>query len=191
MRSAGITKSRIVDAAREVFSKNGYGDASMRLIAQVADISVGCLYIHFKNKEDLYLTLMRQWMDDLDAQTQEVLTRVDDPADSIREYINVTLQFAQSHREVIMLQGCELGVALGLELKRAFFSRRRLLLRTLLEKGVRSGAFSPCDLDEVTKVLFNTLRGFVFSLVVDDEALFSADSCSNVILNGLLRRNDQ
>jgi len=190
MRSAEITKSRIVDAARQVFSQNGYGDASMRLIAQVADISVGCLYIHFKNKEDLYLTLMRQWMDDLDAQTQEVLAKVDDPADSIREYINITLQFAQGHREVIMLQGCELGVALGLELKRAFFCRRRLLLRALIESGVRSGAFSPCDLDEVTKVLFNTLRGFVFSLVVDDEALFSAEACSNVILNGLLRRND-
>lgn len=191
MRSAENTRNRIVDAARQVFSENGYGDASMRLIAQVADISVGCLYIHFKNKEDLYLTLMHQWMADLDAQTKTAISQSDDPADCIRNYIAVTLDFAKNHREVIMLQGCELGVSLGLELKRDFFRQRRLLLCTLIERGIRAGVFCPCDVNEVTKIIFNTLRGFVFSLIVDDEALFSAEVCSNVILNGLLRRNGE
>ena len=188
-RSAEITRDRILAAARQVFSQNGYGDASMRLIAQVAAISVGCLYIHFKNKEDLYLTLMQQWMGELDERTREALARTDDPAASLREYIGVTLDFARNHREIIMLQGCELGTILGLELKREFFRQRRLLLRMLVGKGISAGIFAPCDQEETAKVIFNILRGFVFSLVIDDEALFSAETCSNVILNGLLRRN--
>lgn len=189
MRSAEITRTRILTAAREVFSQNGYGDASMRLIANAADISVGCLYIHFKNKEDLYLTLMQQWMRELDERTREALVGTDDPSASIRAFIGVTLDFARNHREIIMLQGCEPGITLGLELKREFFRQRRLLLGTLVANGISAGAFAPCDHEETTKVIFNILRGFVFSLVIDDEALFSAEACSNVILNGLLRRN--
>lgn len=191
MRSAEITRSRILAAAKDVFANNGYSDASMRLIAQVADISVGCLYIHFKNKEDLYLTLMHQWMADLDARTSAALARTEDPAVSIREYIAETLDFARSHREIILLQRCEPGIRLGLELKRQFFHKRRVLLHTLVQQGVDAGLFAPCDTDEVTKVIFNTLRGFAFSLVIDDEALFSADTCSALILNGLLRRNGE
>jgi AcrR family transcriptional regulator len=190
-RSAEITRNKILAAARQVFSQNGYGDASMRLIAQAAAISVGCLYIHFKNKEDLYLTLMHQWMVDLDEQTNEALARMGDPAASIQKFIEVTLDFARNHREIIMLQGCEIGITLGLELKQQFFRQRRLLLGSLVEQGVRSGVFCRCDHEDVTKVIFNALRGFVFSLVIDEEALFSAETCSNVILNGILRRNGE
>lgn len=188
-RSAETTKCNILDAARQVFTENGYAEASMRLIAQTARISVGCLYLHFKNKEDLYHTLMQQWMKDLEEQTITALAQVDDPTEAIKAFIAVTIRFARNHREMIMLQGREFGFSFGLELKQQFFRERRVLLNRIIEEGVGRGCFTGCDTEEAAKVIFSALRGFVFSMVIDEHALFSEQNCSNLILNGLLRRN--
>lgn len=188
-RSAEATKSAILGAARQVFTENGYAEASMRLIAQTAQISVGCLYLHFKNKEALYHTLMQQWMKDLEEQTTAALAQVDDPREAICAFIAVATGFAAKHREMIMLQGREFGFSVGLELKRQFFKERRRLLTRIIEEGIERGHFADCNSEEAAKVIFSAIRGYVFSMVIDEHALFSDQECSNLILNGLLRRN--
>lgn len=189
-RSAENTKYKILNAARKIFTENGYSDASMRLIAKSAEISVGCLYLHFKNKEDLYLTLMIQWMDHLNLQTEKALSRAKDPVEAIRIFISMAIEFARSHREMILMQGKEMGVSVGIEQRQAFFQRRRQLLKEIIEEGIDGGTFAPCDSTAASKVIFNAIRGFVFSIVIDEDALFSADECSNLMLNGLVRRSD-
>ncbi len=66
-RSGAESKKRILDVAMRVFSEHGYSKASMRIIAKASGISIGGLYIYFKNKEDLYLTLVKSRLDDLAA----------------------------------------------------------------------------------------------------------------------------
>lgn len=188
-RSGETTKSAILDAARRVFTENGYAEASMRLIATTAQISVGCLYLHFKNKEALYHTLMQQWMNALDEQTNAALATIKDPTDAIRAFISETIRFSRDHREMVMLQGKEFGFSYGLELKQQFFAERRRLLTRIIGEGVASGCFADCDIEEAAKVIFSALRGFVFSMIIDENALFAEEHCSNLILNGLLRRN--
>ncbi|MDK2867787.1 MAG: hypothetical protein PWP51_1995 [Clostridiales bacterium] len=46
-------RERIVDAALDEFVEKGFNNASMREIAQRAQITVGNIYRYFKNKEDL------------------------------------------------------------------------------------------------------------------------------------------
>ena len=46
-------KSKIVEAARIVFAKKGYHDATMDDIAKEVGVSKGALYSYFKSKEDL------------------------------------------------------------------------------------------------------------------------------------------
>lgn len=45
---------RILDAALPVFCRYGYRKTSMLDIAQAADMSRAALYLHFKNKEDVF-----------------------------------------------------------------------------------------------------------------------------------------
>lgn len=51
------TQKRLLDAAEEVFVRNGYEGAQLDEIAARADRSKGAVYMHFKNKEDLFLAL--------------------------------------------------------------------------------------------------------------------------------------
>jgi AcrR family transcriptional regulator len=53
-----VTQRRLLDAAREVFGRRGYGNASLEEIAEEAGFSRGALYHHFESKEALFLALL-------------------------------------------------------------------------------------------------------------------------------------
>ena len=54
------TRQHLLDAALEVFWRDGVTRASLQAIAQEAGVTRGALYWHFKNKEDLFETLFEQ-----------------------------------------------------------------------------------------------------------------------------------
>jgi AcrR family transcriptional regulator len=186
-RSAEETRQKILAAAKNVFTECGYAQANMRIIASAAGISVGGIYLYFKNKEDLYLTFMQDWMAKLNDRTQEVMLKIDNPLEAITAYIEISIDFATKHKEVIMLQGRELGFSFGIDLKRDFFRERRRRIAEIVRKGIGIGVFRPCDADAAAKVIFSILRGFIVSMVIDEEALFAPGECVNLVLHGLIR----
>ena len=188
-RSAEETKKRILASARTVFVEEGYAQASMRQIARASGISVGALYLHFRNKEKLYLTFVQEWMEQLNGETREALLDMDDPMEAMRAFIIITIEFVRRNREIIILQGRELGFHFGIELKREFFRERRGVIADIVRRGVAKGVFRECDADEAAKVIFNTLRGFGVSMVLDEDAMFASEACVDMVLHGLLRRN--
>jgi AcrR family transcriptional regulator len=184
-RSAEETKKNILEAARIVFAEHGYAQASMRIIARAAGISVGALYLYFTNKEELYLTFVQEWMKHLNDRTQEALLNIDDPTEAIKAFISIAIDFARKNREIIILQGRELGFLFGIDLKREFFRERRRLIAGIIRNGMKRGIFRECDADEVAKIIFNTLRGYGVSMVLDEESLFATEAYVNLVLNGL------
>jgi AcrR family transcriptional regulator len=54
------THKRLLDAAEQVFIRDGYEAAQLDEIAARADRSKGAVYTHFKSKEDLFLALFEQ-----------------------------------------------------------------------------------------------------------------------------------
>ena len=54
------TQKRLVDAAEEIFVRDGFEGAQLDAIAAAAGRSKGAVYTHFKSKEDLFLALFEQ-----------------------------------------------------------------------------------------------------------------------------------
>ncbi|WP_456450229.1 TetR/AcrR family transcriptional regulator [Hydrogenimonas sp.] len=54
------TKQKIVDAAIELISKQGYKGASVRKIAAAVGIRESAIYNHYKNKEEILKTIIAQ-----------------------------------------------------------------------------------------------------------------------------------
>lgn len=50
-------REKILDAAIDEFTQQGYSNASIRNIAQTAEISLGNIYRYFSNKEALFLAI--------------------------------------------------------------------------------------------------------------------------------------
>lgn len=53
-------RHRIQDAARPVFFERGFARTSIEDIAKQAQLSVGAIYLYFKSKEDLYLSILER-----------------------------------------------------------------------------------------------------------------------------------
>ena len=56
-------RERILAAAVEEFKAQGYADASIRNIADNAEISLGNIYRYYVNKEDLYFAIIKPFME--------------------------------------------------------------------------------------------------------------------------------
>lgn len=73
------TRARLLDAAEEVFVRDGYESAQLDEIAAIADRSKGAVYTHFKSKEDLFLALFenrtRSYIDRLVTSLQKCTNR--------------------------------------------------------------------------------------------------------------------
>jgi TetR/AcrR family transcriptional regulator, transcriptional repressor of aconitase len=54
------TRERLLDAAQEVFAREGYAAASVEQIAEVAEYSKGAIYSNFDSKEALFLELLER-----------------------------------------------------------------------------------------------------------------------------------
>lgn len=187
-RSGIESKKKIIAVATRIFSEHGYAKASMRMIAQASGISLGGIYLYFKNKEDIYLTLIKSKLDDLAAEIKDGLRDINDPSVAIKTFIAIYLNYAKKYRELIFIQGKEHGFTFGIEIKKKFFRKQRKLVEDIIKEGIRLGIFQRCNVAEAAKIIIGALRGFVLSIVVEADALFSPKECGNLILTGLLRR---
>ena len=53
-------RQAILDAATELFTAHGYGAVSMDAIARAANVSKATLYAHFRSKDELFATIIRE-----------------------------------------------------------------------------------------------------------------------------------
>jgi len=65
-------RRRIQEAARTVFAERGYAGASIELIARAAQLSVGAIYLYFRSKEDLYVSLIEDALTTFDVEMSQL-----------------------------------------------------------------------------------------------------------------------
>ncbi len=62
MKRTMSKSDRIIDAAVKVIAKNGYHGAKVTAIAKEAGVADGTIYLYFKNKEHLLISLFQAKM---------------------------------------------------------------------------------------------------------------------------------
>ena len=67
------TREHLLAAAAEVFAERGFHGASLDEVAAVAGFTKGAVYSNFKNKEDLFLALLKESYDrEMQAPTDDI-----------------------------------------------------------------------------------------------------------------------
>lgn len=82
-------RSRVLDAALDVFSEAGYEAAQMREIAERAGVAVGTIYNLFESKEGLYRAIVLEHAADIAAAFGELFRRADDETALLLRYIEL------------------------------------------------------------------------------------------------------
>ena len=91
-------RRRIQEAARAVFTERGYAGASIELIARAAQLSVGAIYLYFRSKEDLYVSLIEDTLVVFDADLAQIREHTS-ISNRLRESWGILVRWAEKDPE--------------------------------------------------------------------------------------------
>jgi AcrR family transcriptional regulator len=154
----------ILDAAREAFSREGYGGVSMRKLAERIGCSHGNLYLHFKDKEALIDALVEESFEKL-AEGIRVKSESAPAADLValvrkagRAYVAFGLANPSAYEFLFVLRRPGQD---RLRRPHAAYERVRALVRRCIENGV----FRKIDMDEASQALWAAAHGITTLLI--------------------------
>jgi AcrR family transcriptional regulator len=154
----------ILDAAREIFAREGYESFSMRRLAEKIEYSPGSIYLHFKNKEELFETLVEESFERL----LQALTKIknghaeDDPAEALkkglRAYVEFGLRNPNDYRFAFLLRPPVLKRPYHVHT--AFGAMRHMVGRCVNEKRFRA-----VDIETTSQALWAAVHGITSLLI--------------------------
>jgi AcrR family transcriptional regulator len=154
----------ILDTAREIFVSEGYESFSMRKLATNIEYSPGSIYLHFKNKEELFETLVEESFERL----RLALNRLSkghaeaDPAETLkkgmRAYVEFGLRNPNDYRFAFLLRPPVLKRPYRVHA--AFDAMRHMVGRCVEEKR-----FRPVDVEATSQALWAAIHGITSLLI--------------------------
>ena len=190
-RSGVKTKANILEAAMRVFSTYGYAGASIRAIAKAAGISIGGVYLYFRNKEELYLDLIKSRIEEQNNTIKELIASTGSATEALNVFLSLHLESGIKNKELILINIREHGFGFGLEIKRKFLRSQIRLLVNILGEGARDREFRKINTEEAARIIMATLRGIVHSMVMDGESIVTEKGLVDLILKGLVRTDKE
>ncbi len=85
-------KEKILECAEKIFLKKGLGGATMNDVADACELSKATLYLYYKNKEELYLTVLHRAMVKL-AEIMEVFS--EKGSDALERFLLVGVAYIE------------------------------------------------------------------------------------------------
>jgi len=109
MRHKNYEKYRkIIDAATKVFAKKGFYNAKVSEIAQEAGIADGTIYIYFKHKDDILISLFEEKMKEVLDNMKKQISLESDPLKKIEKFALVHLKLIQDNKDIAEIIQVEL-----------------------------------------------------------------------------------
>lgn len=184
---------QIIDAAVRVFARNGFYNSRVSDIAREAGIASGTIYLYFKTKDEILVTLFREKMAGfVSALRKEISGEADAPA-KLRRLVRLhfeTLEARPDLAEVVQLelrQGQKFFRGASAHEISTYFD----LIGSVLEEGVAAGLFRPeLPVKVATKMLFGAMDQLTTSWVLGKRGYRLADAAepvANIFLRGVTR----
>jgi len=167
-REKQARRQAILDAARECFFKDGFEATTVSQITDSVELSTGTLYLYFKNKEEIYVSILVEGLDIL----YELMRVSEKPGGSAREilegyseaYYKFYTDYGQYFDIMFFLRRPDREIELGDELEDKL-ERKSLeclaLVEAAIKKGIAEGDFRVADPYEVSRVMWGTMNGLM------------------------------
>lgn len=90
-------RERILAAAVKVFAENGFHNSKVSEIAKKAKVADGTIYLYFKNKDDILISLFEKSLTLLINNVVNAIKAVSDPLEKLRMFIRMHLQTVEQN----------------------------------------------------------------------------------------------
>jgi TetR/AcrR family fatty acid metabolism transcriptional regulator len=104
-------RDKIIDAAVSVFAERGFHQARVSDIARLAGVADGTIYLYFRNKEDLLLSIFEEKMDELLSGLAVALKHTEHPEEQVREFARFHFRQVRENRAAAEVLQVELRLS--------------------------------------------------------------------------------
>jgi len=187
---------RILDAAAKVFITQGFGNARISHIIQMAGVSRSSMYDNFKGKEDLVIALNDRLTEEGAELTRKILIESESAAEGIRQWLRGTLHLPERYRNLVKIMHQDHEAPNALLDKKATLAKFRTgqkWIRQALRRGIDDGEFrANLNVNQTAQALQNFHH--IFGLVrAQDYPLIDflgedGDLAVELIIEGLLKK---
>jgi TetR/AcrR family transcriptional regulator, fatty acid metabolism regulator protein len=182
---------QIIEAAVRVFARKGYYNSRVSDIAREAGIAAGTIYLYFKTKDDILVTLFRDKMADFVGVLRKAIAGEADADSKIRRLVSLHFRILEESpdlAEVVQVelrQGQKFFRGASSQEIGAYFA----LIGSVLEEGVAEGRFrSGLPVKVATKILFGAMDQMATSWVLGKRGyrlVDTADAVAEIFLQGV------
>lgn len=96
-------RQKILDAARDLFAREGYDNVSMRKIASEIEYSPTTIYLYFKDKSELLNEICEKTFEELIAEMAEIVREGKSPLSCLKQSMKKYVEFGLKHPNQYML----------------------------------------------------------------------------------------
>jgi AcrR family transcriptional regulator len=168
LRHKAGRRAMILRVARDVFLRKGYVAATMDEIAEATGLSVGTLYLYYRNKPTLYMAILEIALEKQEkalrgalASGRTVMQKIAKLADA---YANFFLREPEYFQALIFLQHGDLRIPESEKLNDSLAERGRAILSLLVDlirSGVRKGELKRVDPTDTALLLYGWWNGII------------------------------
>jgi AcrR family transcriptional regulator len=179
-------RGRILATATALFAARPYSLVSMDDVAESARMGKATLYRYFASKEDLYVAVFEQVLDELDARLDAAVSEGGGAPEVLKRIIGILAPSLGEHFRG--LHTIDDGVVRVAERKRRLFRNRRKVIvervaQTIMA-GIAAGDFRPVQAAACAQMMIGMIWSSSVGMTESQEAV--AQVVSDLFLNGAL-----
>jgi TetR/AcrR family fatty acid metabolism transcriptional regulator len=181
----------IIDAAIRVFARAGYYNSRVSDIAREAGIASGTIYLYFRTKDEILVTLFREKMAAWVSQVRREIASRPDAVTKIRRLVALHFEVLEGNPDLAEVVQVELrqGQKFFRDAAAHEVSAYFELIASVLEEGVASGQIRhDLPIKVATKMLFGAMDQVATSWVLGKRKYRlsqAADAVARIFLQGV------
>jgi AcrR family transcriptional regulator len=180
-------KTKILDAAIKLFTRQGYHETKLDEVAKQAEIAKGTLYLYYKSKEDLFLQCLIDGFEKSMVQTKTVIESNDSTSNRLLKLLELQAELHR-HNGPLIQQFIQSGITISSTAgaPKRFFNMMKEkveLVAVFFEECVKNGEFT----DRFTPVQMALIYHQIFDLNLKFQMFqaptISPERCSEMLFD--------
>ena len=191
----GDKRDRILAAATQVFARHGFFSAQVADIARQAGVAAGTVYLYFRSKDDLLISIFEKTMASAIGEGRQALASLTDPEARLRRIARLHLARLGADRDLAVVFQVELRQTTKFMARFSATGLRDYLgiIRDVITDGQKRGRFrSQPSPTLVAKMLFGALDEMATNWVLSErkyDLASDADAVIDLFVAGLASSN--
>jgi AcrR family transcriptional regulator len=153
-------KEQIFSTARSLFSERGYRATTVRDIAREMNMQAGSLYAHIESKEDVLWEIVDRAAGQFLAAVEPIANSSKSATGRLREMVRAHVQVVADNLDdaTVFLHEWKYLSEARQALVKAQRDRYESHYRQVIEQGMKSGEFAPCDPKMAALLVLSTVN---------------------------------